>query len=166
MKRFLTPVRRLGGITYWVIENPKGIYDFINNEVRKEWEADARFEGRDPREDMWLQTLSERRWRLEITEIDRIKLNPCIMNYVDNNRGYMFSEELSKRSDDLQKSIKKYRTVIWPVIVREEDFMLIDGYCRYTALKTMTAPKIYVYIGTFNEKSESPRRNLKFEKGG
>lgn len=31
-------------------EDPQGIYDFINKEVRKEWEADARVEGREPKE--------------------------------------------------------------------------------------------------------------------
>ena len=46
-----TPVRRLEGITYWVIEDPEGIYDFINKEVRKEWEEDAESEGREPQED-------------------------------------------------------------------------------------------------------------------
>lgn len=149
MERSLkTPVRRLEGITYWVIEDSEGIHDFINTEIRKEWEADARFEGRKPMEDLWLKTLSKRRWRLEIAKIDWIKLNPNIMNYVDDVRGYNFSEELAERSDELWNSIKEYCLVIWPVIVREEDFMLIDGYCRYTALKTMKIKRTFAYIGT------------------
>ncbi len=148
-KRFLmTPVRRLDGITYWVIEDPEGIYNFINKEIRKEWEADAKFEGRESREDLWLKTLSKRRWRLEIAKIDRIKLNPNIMNYVDDVRGYNFSEELAERSDELLSSIKEYCSVVWPVIVREEDFMLVDGYCRYTALRDMNVHRIYAYVGT------------------
>ncbi len=148
-KRFLmTPVRRLDGITYWVIEDPEGIYNFINKEIRKEWEADAKFEGRESREDLWLKTLSKRRWRLEIAKIDRIKLNPNIMNYVDDVRGYNFSEELAERSDELRSSIKEYCSVVWPVIVREEDFMLVDGYCRYTALRDMNVHRIYAYVGT------------------
>lgn len=43
-----TPIRRLKGITYWVIETPHRIHDFINCEIRKELETDAFFEGRDP----------------------------------------------------------------------------------------------------------------------
>ncbi len=149
LKRFLrTPIRRLDGITYWVIENPEGIYDFINKEIRKEWEADVRFEGRESREDPWLKTLPKRRWNLEIAEIDRIKLNPDIMNYFDDKRGYNFSEELAKRSDELRKSIKEYCTVIWPLIVGNEDFMLVDGYCRYNALRMMNIQRIYTYVGT------------------
>lgn len=149
MKRFLiTPVRRLDGITYWVIEDPEGIYDFINKEIRKEWEADARFEGREPKENTWLKSLSKRRWSLEIAEIDRIKLNPDIMNYVDDERGYNFSQELAKRSDELRRSIKEYSQVIWPVIVRKEGFMLVDGYCRYATLRMMNIQRTYAYVGT------------------
>lgn len=144
----MTPIRRLEGITYWVIEDSEGIHDFINKEMRKEWEEDARFEGRDPKEDLWLKTLTRRNWHLEITEIDRIKLNPNIMNYVDHDRGYNFAGELDKRSDELRRSIQQYCTVIWPVIIREEDFMLVDGYCRYIALRTMNIQRIYAYIGT------------------
>ena len=70
-----SPVRRLCGITYWVIDDPEGIYDFVNNEVQTEWEADTRFECRKPAEDHWLRTLSKRRWSLEVAGMGRIKLN-------------------------------------------------------------------------------------------
>lgn len=149
MERSLkTPVRRLEGITYWVIEDSGGIHDFINTEIRKEWEADARFEGRDPNEDPWLKALSKRRWHLGVIEIERIKLDPDIMKYIDDEREYNFATELAKRSDELRTSVKEYSIVIWPVIVREEDFMLIDGYCRYTALKTMKIKRTFAYVGT------------------
>lgn len=149
VKRYLmTPIRRLDGITYWVIQNPDGIYDFVNREIRKEWEADARFEGRDPNQDLWLRTLSKRKWSLEIIEISQIKLNPDIMNYVDSKSGYKFSEALATRSDELKQSIERYGLVIWPAIVRKEDSMLVDGYCRYTALRAMNVRRIYAYVGT------------------
>ncbi len=32
-----SPLRRLQAITYWVIEHPEGIHDFINTNIRKEW---------------------------------------------------------------------------------------------------------------------------------
>jgi len=126
----------------------EGIYDFVNNEVQTEWEADARFEGRKPAEDHWLRTLPKLRWSFRSCGVGRIKLNPRIMNYVDDERGYVFSEELAKRSDELRQSIEEYRTVIWPIIVRSEDFMLFDGYCRYTALRMMNVQRLYVYEGT------------------
>jgi hypothetical protein len=145
-----TPVRRLEGITYWVIEDPEGIYDFINKEIRKEWEEDVKSEGREPHEDPWLKTLSERKWISEVIEIERVILSPTIMNYVDSNRGYSFSETLSKRSNELKECIKRYAAVIWPIIVRNEDYLLVDGYCRYTALRIMNVRKIYAYIGTLH----------------
>jgi len=40
-----------------VIEDPDGIYDFINTNVRREWEADAKEEGRNPLDDPWLKAL-------------------------------------------------------------------------------------------------------------
>jgi hypothetical protein len=70
------------GITYWVIEDSEAIRDFINTEIRREWEADAVSEHLDPKDDSWLKTLSERKWSLKTMDIVRIRLDPGIMNYV------------------------------------------------------------------------------------
>ena len=70
------------------------------------------------------------------------------MNYVDEKRGYLFSESLATRSKELRESIAKYGAVIWPVVVRKEDLMLVDGYCRYTTLKAMNVHRVYTYAGT------------------
>ena len=143
-----TPIRRLDGISYWVIEDPDGIYDFINTELRREWEEDARSEGRDSKEDAWLKALPKRRWTLERTRIDRIRLDPRVMNYVDVERGYVFQESLTERSQELKETIEKFASVISPVIARKEDFTLVDGYCRYTALKALHVSKTYAYVGS------------------
>jgi hypothetical protein len=125
-----TSIRRLDGITYWVIEDPAAIHDFINKELRKEWEEDACTEHRDPRKDTWLQTLSKRRWKLKTVDIGRIKLDPKIMNYKDAKEGHNFQESLTKRSQELKETVERFAEVIWPLVVKEEDFMLVDGYCR------------------------------------
>ena len=125
----------------------KRFFDFINTEVKKEWEADARSEGRDTRDDSWLKTLSKRKWSLVITKTHLIKLDPGIMNYVNGKTGYDFAQRLAKRSAQLHREIKEFAHVIWPVILREEDMQLIDGYCRYAALKTMNISRIYAYVG-------------------
>ena len=117
----MTPLRRLQGITYWVIEEPGEIHDFINYNIRKEWEVDLRGEGKDLREDPWLQTLSRRRWRLEAVDADRIVLNPDIVNFVDPQKGYSFQASLARRRKELRTVIEIYGVVIWPVIVRGED---------------------------------------------
>jgi hypothetical protein len=143
-----TPIRRLDGVTYWVIEDPDGIYDFVNNELRREWEEDARSEDRDPRKDAWLKTLSKRRWSLKTTDVDRIKLSPQVMNYKDVERGYVFQESLAKRSQELIETVERFAAVIWPLVVKEEGFMLVDGYCRYTMLKALKASRTYAYVGS------------------
>jgi hypothetical protein len=143
-----TPIRRLDGITYWVIENPEGIYDFINTEIRKEWTEDARSEHRNPEDDQWLRTLSQRKWSLEIAETERIMLNPNIVNYVDEKRGYVFLKSLNQRRQELEKEVRDSGVVIWPLVVRKEDLELVDGYCRYATLKAMNVKRAYVYAGS------------------
>ena len=142
------PIRRLDGITYWVIDDPEAIFDFINTEVRKEWEADARSEHRNPKDDQWLEALSKRKWHSEIMSMSQIKLDPEIMNYVNDRTGYNFVERLVQRSEQLEKQIKKFGHVIWPVVVKQEGMQLVDGYCRYATLKAMSVSRIYAYIGT------------------
>jgi hypothetical protein len=148
MKSLNTPLRRLDGITYRGIEDPDGIRDYVNKEIRKEWETDARQEHREPENDPWLRTLSKRKWSLQIIDMKRIKLNPAIMKYVDPQRGYVFSERLEERSRQLQESIRIAGSVIWPLIVRKKDMQLVDGYCRYSTLRAMGMSTTYAYVGT------------------
>ena len=42
--------------------------------------------------------------------------------------------------------IERYGVVISPIIVREEDMQVLDGYCRYTTLKEMGVTKLFAYI--------------------
>ena len=77
-----------------------------------------------------------------------IRLNPLLMNYEDEKRGYIFSGSLANRSRELSEAIRTYRAVIWPLIVKREDELLVDGYARYSALKAMGIQKCYVYYGT------------------
>ena len=156
-----TPIRRLDGITYWVIEDPDAIHDFINYELRKEWEEDARTEHRDPKEDTWLQTLSKRQWDLRTVNIDQIRLDPQIMNYRDAEERYVFQVSLAKRSQELKETVERFAVVIWPLVVREEGFMLVDGYCRYTTLKALKIPRTYAYVGSLsNPKLSIPKNTL------
>jgi hypothetical protein len=145
-----TPLRRLDGISYWVIEDPDGIRDFINTEVRKEWDLDVRSLPGDPASGDWLPNLPKRKWTLEIAQTDGIRLNEPIMNFVDANTGCNFAEHLAKRRQQLRHAIENYGTVIWPVIIRMEDMQILDGYCRYTTLKEMKIPRTYAYIGSLS----------------
>ena len=108
-----TPLRRLNDVAYWVIEDPALISGFINANIRREWEADARSEGRDPSSDSWLQDLSYRRWSLETVQITKVRLNPNTVEFVDDRRGYRFADSLAKRTVSLRTAIETYATVIW-----------------------------------------------------
>ena len=146
-----TPIRRLKGITYWVIEDPDAIHDFMNNELQKEWEEDARTEHRDLTKDTWLKTLSKRRWSLRTVDIGRINLDPQIMDYRDAEGGYVFQESLAKRSQELKETVERFAVVIWPLVVKEEGFMLVDGYCRYSVLKALNVSRTYAYVGSMSK---------------
>jgi hypothetical protein len=139
-----TPIRRLDGITYWVIDDASDIYDFMNTQLRLEWIGDAKDEGRQPEDDAWLQELSKRKWRLEILELNSIKPNPY--EFIPRT-GYNFEERLAQRSKELRKAIEEYGSLIWPLTVRGEDMQLVDGYCRYTTLKAMKVTRVYAYVG-------------------
>jgi len=142
-----TVLRRLQGITYWVAEDPEEIRDFINTNLRREWEEDLREEGRTVEEDQWLRTLSGRRWRLEAVEAAEIVLNPEIMNFVDQRRNYSFQASLAKRREELRTVLDTFGGVTWPVVARD-DMVLMDGYCRFTALREMGISQIYAYVGS------------------
>jgi hypothetical protein len=131
-----------------VIEDVDAIYDFINTEIRKEWETDARSEYRKPEDDPWLGTLRIRKWHLEVMGVTQIKLNPDIMNYVDPKRGYVFSKSLERRSSELRQSIELGGVVLSPLIVKREEYQLVDGYCRHATLNAMGVLKTYAYIGS------------------
>jgi len=139
-----SPIRRLDRITYWVIDDPADIYDFMNTQLRLEWVGDAKDEGRELEADRWLRELSKRKWRLEISDLNALKPNPY--EFIPRT-GYDFEGRLAERSKQLRKAIEEYGSVIWPVTVRAEDAQLVDGYCRFTTLKAMGVPRIYTYVG-------------------
>lgn len=143
-----TPLRRLEGITYWVIDDPDAIRDFINTEVRKEWEQDIKEMAGDPASGVWLETLPGRKWRLRILQTGEVRLNEFALNYVDAKTGYNFAQRLAERSRELRKAIELWGRVIWPIVIRKEDMEVLDGYCRYVTLKEMGVPKLYAYAGT------------------
>jgi len=136
------------GISYWVIEDPEAIRDYINTEIRKEWEYDTKCTPNDPAGGAWLATLSKRHWRLEIVRISDLSLDEDMMMFVDLKTGYDFAERLSQRRQELRRGLHLWGRVIWPIIVRKEDMQVLDGYCRFTALKEMGVQRIFAYLGT------------------
>jgi len=142
-----TPLRRLEGISYWIIEDPEAIRDYVNTEIRTEWEHDVNSTPNDPAGGAWLATLSKRNWRLEILKTSEVSLDQQMMNYVDSKTGYNFVERLAQRRQELRKGLELWGRVIWPIIVRSEDMQVLDGYCRFTTLKEMGIQRVYAYLG-------------------
>jgi hypothetical protein len=140
--------RSLDGISYKVFQDPVEIKKFVNVTVRREWEKDIKRAGHDPEKSRWLGNLSSRRWRLTTLHSEQIKLNPEIMNIKNEKTGFNFLEDLLKRKVDLDRNMKKYKISFPPVVVREEDMNLIDGYCRFTTLRDLSIPRVYAYLGS------------------
>jgi len=134
----LTPIRCLDGITYWVIEAPKDIGDFIGSVLRKEWEEDLKTDHREPSNSEWLSDLLGRHWRLRI--VDTADVRP--------ETDYVHSAQLRRRRAEMRESIERYGMVLWPIVVRKEGCVLVDGYCRYSTLKEMRVPRVYAYVGS------------------
>jgi hypothetical protein len=134
----LTPIRHLDGITYWVIEDPADIEDFVGSVLRREWEADLRYEGKDPAKDECLASLLGRRWELKV--LNTLDVKP--------DSDYVNSERLRQRRAELRRSLEVYGSVIWPIVVRAEGYLLADGYCRYATLRDMGVGRLYAYVGS------------------
>ena len=139
----MTPIRRLEGVVYWVIDDPSDIGDFIRTVLRKEWEGDLRSEGKDPSHNSWLADLLRRRWELGV--LKTLEVEPD-MEWVTPE--FLASERLGQRRAELRRTIEYGGAVIWPIVARAEGYKLADGYCRYTALKEMGVPRLYAYVGS------------------
>jgi hypothetical protein len=151
-----SPLRRLHGISYWVLDSPEDIREFINTNLKREWENDAKSESRDSKSDPWLQSLPQTRWHLAIVNVETVKQNPNVVNYVNPDSGYDFSKSLVKRVENLRRAIEQADAVIWPLVVRNEGMRLVDGYCRLATLREMKILQAYAYLGTPARTSRKP----------
>lgn len=141
----MTLLRRLQGITYVVLEDPGEIFDFVNRDIRKEWENDRSSVGEDPGADDWLLHLHNMDWRLEIVLLNQISMDQKITDY--KGPEYNFATSLSKRVENLRSFVEQGNGVIWPLVVREDGLRLMDGYCRLTTLRQMNVTEGYCYVG-------------------
>jgi hypothetical protein len=141
-------IRRLQGITYWVVDDPKEIRKLVNSNIRKEWESDILDQGEDLEHGTWMSSLSRRKWRLRVVAMKDIKLSDEIMGYRNEKTGYDFGEHLKERRKNLEYEIDRFGAVLWPLVLRGEDHQLMDGYCRYQVFKDRRIMRVYAYIGS------------------
>ena len=78
---------------------------------------------------------------MQVIGIDSVRLNHETM------AREAFTTRLEERSDELRRVLSEYCVVIWPLVIRGEDFEMKDGYCRYTTLRKMGVRKALAYIG-------------------
>ena len=140
-------IRRLQGITYWVVDDPKEIRTFVNSNIRKEWESDILDQGEDFEDGIWMSSLSGRKWQLKVVAMEDVRLNDRIMRYKNEKTKYDFGEHLKERKKELESEIERFGAVLSPLVLREEDHRLMDGYCRYHVLKERGITHVYAYIG-------------------
>jgi hypothetical protein len=114
---------------------------YFKTNIRHEWEKDAETDGVDPLRDPWLRDLSKLNWSLQTIGLPKVRLDSSMMRCHD------FASRVEERSRQLLREIELYDQVISPVIIRGEDSMLKDGYCRYTALKKMGVKRTLAYVG-------------------
>ena len=140
-------LRKLEGITYWVIDDPEEIRELVCDNIRKEWETDIA-ELKDHEGGRWLASIRTRRWRLEAIEMTRIRLNPAVMNYKNKETGYDFRRRLQERQVILERDLDRYGAVIRPLVLRAEDMQLMDGYCRYHVFRDRKVERALAYLGS------------------
>lgn len=134
-------LRRLQGITYWIINDQNEIRRFINTNVKAEWKRDNQKDGVDSRKDDWLLSLPKRKWHTSILDISKVRLDPETMA----REG--FTTRLEERSKEMGRSISEYQVAIWPLVIGGEDYMLRDGYCRFMTLRGLGVSKVMAYVG-------------------
>ena len=143
----MTTLRALHGVSYWVIEDPSEIAELINSNVRKEWETDMA--GHEDEQDRaWLDGLRRRTWSLETVNLGDVRLNERTMDYRDRRTGYVFRKELEKRVRVMKDQLGRFGMVIWPLVLRGEDHLLMDGYCRFHTLLELNSGEAYAYVGS------------------
>jgi hypothetical protein len=137
----------LHGIEYRVFEDPDDIYDYVNTVIKKELETDLVSMRKGENSNEIIDSLTARKWKLEIVNVSEIRLNPMIMESYDIKTGQRFKDRLRERTSELRRVLDQDRTVIWPLVLIGNHHLLIDGYCRYSTLTEMGIPKAYGYLG-------------------
>jgi hypothetical protein len=139
---------RLDGIEYSAVNNSDDIRDFLLTRLRKEWEAyGTQHMSSSSEVTEWMMNLKRRRWSLEAVLLQKLSLDPVVLDFINPSTGYVFKQHLHNRVANLRTALTAHHTSIWPITVQRENWLVLDGYCRYTTLKEMGVPRVYAYVG-------------------
>jgi hypothetical protein len=136
--------RKLENLVYNIIENEEDINPFLTKWLGREWRIDNKEHPDQAWGKEWLTQLPNLNFKLTIIDIEEIKPRKELMNY---KKGvYSFRDELKERVKEREESILRGIS-IEPLVVRQSDMELMDGYTRYCVLKKLGKKKVYAYVG-------------------
>jgi hypothetical protein len=136
--------RKLENLVYNIIENEEDINPFLTKWLGREWRIDNKEHPDQAWGKEWLTQLPNLNFKLTIIDIEEIKPRKELMNY---KKGvYSFRDELKERVKEREESILRGIS-IEPLVVRQSDMELMDGYTRYFVLKKLGKKKVYAYVG-------------------
>lgn len=136
--------KKLGRFTYHIINNKNDITPFISKWLKKEWDIDIKEFPEQQWTINWLNLLPFMKFKLDIVEMDKIKLHEDLMQY--ESESYNFLKSLQTRAEEMEIAIIQGSSIA-PLIINKENMELMDGYTRYMILKTYNQKRTYVYLG-------------------
>lgn len=134
--------RELDGFTYHLSLDPT---KYLREWLRAEWLQDAAEYPDQLWTNEWLHNVERLKFRVEIISLNLICPRQELMEYKEE--GYSFKKELKERVRERIPAIRM-GTSIMPLVIRDSDKELLDGYTRYIALKQLGAQRVYGYIGS------------------
>ena len=140
--------KKLGNFTYHVITGKSKLKPFLLKWIGGERDIDHKEFPEQPWTIEWLNLLSQYNFDLKKVDLETIQLRQDLMNYKADS--YNFIEELKVRADEMEESILQGSS-LGPLLVKEENMELMDGYARYTILKKHQQKRIYVYLGSIEK---------------
>jgi hypothetical protein len=136
--------KKLGNFIYNIIGNEEDINPFLAKWLGREWRIDNREQLDQAWTKDWLTQLPNLNFKLAIVNIEKITPKKELMNYKKGD--HSFRDKLMERVEEREESILR-GVSIEPLVVRQSDMELMDGYTRYFVLKKLGKKKVYAYVG-------------------
>lgn len=135
---------RLGFFTYHVLTDPYEIKKHLMKWIMQEWEMDHLEAPHEHWTVAWMEALPRMEFGLKIVQLTEIRLHPDLMKVKE------FQVSLRERADEREDAILR-GVSIEPLVIDQNDFVLMDGYTRYTVLKRYNQKEIYAYVGCLSD---------------
>jgi hypothetical protein len=132
---------RLGDFKYHLLTDPVTIKSYIMKWIMREWEIDHHEAPDEHWTVEWMNALPKMEFSLEIVKLASIRLNQDLMSMEE------FQISLRERAGEREEGMLR-GVSIEPLLINRAGFELMDGYTRYSVLKTHRQKEVYAYIGS------------------